>query len=132
MLITILTMRQKDLSCVYMQKSGRICVILKCIAWRTQLCSWTVKYKNIVTHSVSEYPTTIYYSDIVWAAVLEQTRPRVKTEIQSGRWAKHGQSRSLRYRAGRPEPRLLCETFIRQSVITGRRHSTRPGILSVF
>ena len=26
-----------------------------------------------MTRSVSEYPTTIYYSDIVWAAVLERT-----------------------------------------------------------
>ena len=63
---------ERPFVCIYVEIRTNLCY-LEVHCMETQLCSWTAKYKNIVTRSVSEYPTTIYYSDIVWAAVLEQT-----------------------------------------------------------
>ena len=69
----MLTMRQNDLSCVYMYKSGRIHVDLKCIVYRKQWCSQTAKYSNIVIHSISECPIAKYHSDIHQIGGLGQT-----------------------------------------------------------
>ena len=45
----MLTMRQKDLSSVYMQIPGRICVVVKCISCRTQCVQIRVKLKSDYT-----------------------------------------------------------------------------------
>ena len=82
-----------------------------------------------MTRSISEYSVITYHSAIVGAVVLGQAETLGENGTLVRTVGKAWPGRSPRYRAGRPEPQVLCGTLISSR---GRGHNTGPCVSSVF